>query len=84
MRKSLLIAVAAVLLVATGYLIAQTTTATTTFVPPPKPAVKVNDKLAIKVVGTTRQGRVIGTLMANVNGQWVEVQLAPQDSLAGH
>jgi hypothetical protein len=35
--------------------------------------------LGLKVVGR-RNGRVVGKLMAKVDGQWVEVQLAPQDS----
>ena len=87
MRKPLLAAFAAVLLVATGYLLAQTTTANLpsqpiTVVKPPKNIVKVNDKLALKVTGM-HQGRVVGTLVANVDGQWVEVQLAPQDQLVG-
>ena len=28
-------------------------------------------------------GRVVGKLMANVNGKWIEVQLATQTTLAG-
>jgi hypothetical protein len=41
-----------------------------------------SDALALRVQGR-RHGRVVGTLVANVDGQWVEVQFAPQDSLAG-
>lgn len=85
MRKSLLIAVAAVLLLATGYLIAQTTTAEmprTITLTQRGQTVKINDQLALKVVGM-HHGRVVGTLVANVDGQWVEVQFAPQNQLVG-
>ncbi len=37
--------------------------------------------LAIRIVSTGK-GRVVGTLMANVDGKWTEVQFAPQDTLA--
>ena len=37
-------------------------------------------QLSLHITGR-HQGRVVGKLMANVNGQWVEVQLAPQDAL---
>jgi hypothetical protein len=31
-----------------------------------------------------RQGRVVGSLKANVKGQWVDVQLDSYNALAGH
>jgi hypothetical protein len=40
----------------------------------------VND-LGLRITGQHGR-RVIGTLMAKVNGKWTEVQLAPQDSFA--
>ena len=36
--------------------------------------------LSIRITGM-HHGRAVGTLMAKVDGKWVEVQLAPQDSL---
>ena len=39
----------------------------------------VTEGVAVRIVGR-RGERVVGTLVAKVDGQWVEVQLAPQDS----
>ena len=47
-----------------------------------KPVTLSGDALALRVQGR-HHGRVVGTLVAKVNGEWVEVQFAPQDSLAG-
>jgi hypothetical protein len=41
----------------------------------------VTEGVAVRIVGR-RGGRVVGTLVAKVDGEWVEVQLAPQDSFA--
>lgn len=46
-----------------------------------EPLTLSNESLGLKVTGE-HQGRVVGTLMANVEGRWVEVQFAPQDSFA--
>ncbi len=49
----------------------------------PEPVVIKSDDLALRVTG--RDGkRVIGTLVARVDGKWVEVEMAPQDSFASH
>jgi hypothetical protein len=45
------------------------------------PTMVLNDTLALKVAGK-RQGRLVGTLVAKVGNEWVEVQFAPQDSIA--
>jgi hypothetical protein len=45
-----------------------------------KPVTLSNADLGLKILGR-QNGRVVGKLVARVNGQWVEVQLAPQDSL---
>ena len=48
---------------------------------PPSPQVTAGDaQLSLRVQGR-HQGRVVGTLVAKVDGKWVEVQLAPQDAL---
>lgn len=46
-----------------------------------EPVTLTNDALSLKVTGT-HHGRLVGTLMAKVDGRWVEVQFAPQDSFA--
>ena len=40
-----------------------------------------NTDLSLRVVGH-RNGRVVGRLMAKVDGKWVEVQLASENVLA--
>ena len=47
-----------------------------------RPVLLSGDALALRVAGT-RHGRVVGTLLANVDGRWVEVQFATKDVLAG-
>lgn len=46
-----------------------------------EPVTLSNEALSLKVTGE-HHGRVVGTLMAKVDGRWVEVQFAPQDSFA--
>jgi hypothetical protein len=48
----------------------------------PGPLTLSNESLALRVAGK-RHGRVVGTLVAKIDGRWVEVQFAPQDSFAG-
>jgi hypothetical protein len=55
------------------------------FPPPPptteKPAAAAGEsEIGLRIKGR-HQGRVVGTLVAKVDGKWVEVQLAPQDML---
>ena len=45
-----------------------------------KPETLTTPDVGLKVVGR-HSGRVVGTLVAKIDGEWVEVQLAPQDSL---
>ena len=45
------------------------------------PVTLSNDALGLKVVGQ-HDGRLVGTLVAKVDGKWVEVQFAPQDAPA--
>jgi hypothetical protein len=47
-----------------------------------EPLTLPNDALGLRVTGT-HHGRVVGTLVAKIDGKWVEVQFAPQDSFAG-
>jgi hypothetical protein len=47
----------------------------------PEPLVLKSEDLSFRMSGRNGK-RVVGTLMARVNGAWVEVQLAPQDSFA--
>ncbi|HYO76104.1 MAG TPA: hypothetical protein VE010_06535 [Thermoanaerobaculia bacterium] len=47
----------------------------------PADTLQLNDKLALRVEGS-HDGRVIGTLLTNVNGQWVEVVLASKNMRA--
>jgi hypothetical protein len=47
-----------------------------------EPVTLSSDALGLRVQGK-HHGRVVGTLVAKVDGKWVEVQFAPQDSLAG-
>lgn len=47
----------------------------------PEQLVLKSEDLSFRVRGKNGK-RVIGTLMARINGAWVEVQLAPQDSFA--
>ncbi|HUQ80742.1 MAG TPA: hypothetical protein VM076_06385 [Gemmatimonadaceae bacterium] len=47
-----------------------------------EPLTLSNDSLGLRVTGK-RHGRVVGTLVAKIDGRWVEVQFAPQDSFAG-
>jgi hypothetical protein len=47
-----------------------------------QPLTLSNESLALRVAGK-RHGRVVGTLVAKIDGRWVEVQFAPQDSFAG-
>ena len=47
-----------------------------------EPLTLSNESLGLRVSGK-HQGRVVGTLVAKVDGDWVEVQLAPQDFLVG-
>ena len=46
-----------------------------------EPMTLSNEALGLRVQGR-HHGRVVGTLVAKINGEWVEVQFAPQDSLA--
>lgn len=46
------------------------------------PVTLSNDALGLRVSGR-HHGRVVGTLVAKIDGEWVEVQFAPQDFLAG-
>lgn len=46
------------------------------------PVTLSSDALGLRVQGK-HHGRVVGTLLAKVDGKWVEVQFAPQDSFAG-
>src|SRR5687768_7588920 len=46
-----------------------------------EPLTLSNDALGLRVTGK-HHGRVVGTLVAKIDGQWVEVQFAPQDYLA--
>jgi hypothetical protein len=48
----------------------------------PGPLTLSNESLALRVAGK-RHGRIVGTLVAKIDGRWVEVQFAPQDSFAG-
>jgi hypothetical protein len=48
--------------------------------PAQKTAVTSETELKFRITGM-HQGRAIGTLLAKVDGKWVEVQLAPQDML---
>jgi hypothetical protein len=41
----------------------------------PKEPVRISDQLALRIEGT-HDGRVFGTLVTNVNGQWVDVHLS--------
>ena len=45
-----------------------------------KPAAET--EITLRIVGR-HQHRVVGKLMARVDGQWVEVELAPQDMFVG-
>lgn len=47
----------------------------------PEPRVLKSEDLSFRMSGRNGK-RVVGTLMARVNGAWVEVQLAQQDSFA--
>ena len=47
-----------------------------------EPVTLPNEALGLRVTAR-HHGRVIGTLVAKIDGEWVEVQFAPQDSLAG-
>ena len=47
-----------------------------------EPLTLSNESLGLRVAGK-RHGRVVGTLVAKIDGRWVEVQFAPQDSFAG-
>jgi hypothetical protein len=47
-----------------------------------EPFTLTNEAVGLRVSGT-REGRVVGTLVAKIDGKWVEVQLAPQDFLVG-
>ena len=47
----------------------------------PEPHVLKSEDLSFRMSGRNGK-RVVGTLMARVDGAWVEVQLAPQDSFA--
>jgi hypothetical protein len=47
----------------------------------PEPHVLKSEDLSFRMSGRNGK-RVVGTLMARVNGAWVEVQLAQQDSFA--
>jgi hypothetical protein len=44
--------------------------------------VQILDKVGLRVEGS-HDGRVYGTLVANVNGQWVDVQLGSTNIRAG-
>jgi len=46
-----------------------------------EPVTLPNEALGLRVSGR-HHGRVVGTLVAKIDGKWVEVQFAPQDSLA--
>ena len=46
-----------------------------------EPVTLPNEALGLRVAGK-HHGRVVGTLVAKIEGEWVEVQFAPQDSLA--
>ena len=45
-------------------------------------SVKILDKVGLRVQGT-HDGRVYGTLVANVDGKWVDVQLGSTNVRAG-
>ena len=47
----------------------------------PEQTLLKGEDLSVRVRGKNGK-RVIGSLMARINGAWVEVQLAPQDSFA--
>lgn len=47
-----------------------------------EPVTLPNEALGLRVAGR-HHGRVVGTLVAKIDGEWVEVQFAPQDFLAG-
>lgn len=42
----------------------------------------INDKVALRIEGT-HDGRVYGSLVVNVNGKWVDVQLGSANVRAG-
>lgn len=46
-----------------------------------EPTTLSNEALGLRVVGR-HHGRLVGTLVAKVGNEWVEVQFAPQDALA--
>jgi len=46
-----------------------------------EPITLPNEALGLRVSGK-HHGRVVGTLVAKIDGEWVEVQFAPQDALA--
>jgi hypothetical protein len=46
------------------------------------PEVQILDKVGLRVEGS-HDGRVYGTLVANINGKWVDVQLGGTNMRAG-
>ena len=84
MRK-VTIALAALTLLVAGFVLAQVTEVGAPAVTPaqvrPGQNVQLSRDLRLRIEGE-RDGRVIGTLMANVDGQWVEVILASKNMRA--
>lgn len=93
MRK-LTTAVAALTLLAAGFVLAQTQPRTIPFFKPPADsapapreknlpdnALQINAELALRVEGM-HDGRAMGTLLMKVNGQWVEVMLTSKNMRA--
>jgi hypothetical protein len=87
MRKVTL-AVAALTLLVAGFVLAQVTTAKTPVITmvgenevKPVENIQLSQNLRLRIEGQ-HDGRVIGTLMANVDGQWVEVVLASKNMRA--
>jgi hypothetical protein len=78
MRKASM-AVAALTLLVAGFVLAQVTTVKLPTTPQQLP---INDKVALRVEGT-HDGRVYGTLVVNVDGKWVDVQLGTSNVRAG-